>query len=113
MVTLAIEAIAVLANKRGSMLMLRKRNFTRIALLAAAIAVASVGCTKRPSEEELAKLEQATQAAEAAERKLAELRQERMALEQQLESKKQELQQHEAERDDLKQKMEEHNAQGL
>ncbi|MBD3243543.1 MAG: hypothetical protein GF331_23335 [Chitinivibrionales bacterium] len=91
--------------------MLKKYNFMRIALFAAALTVAGVGCTKRPSEEELAKLEQATAAAEAAERKLAELRQERMALEQQLEMKKQELSQHEAERDDLKVKMEEYNAQ--
>ena len=91
--------------------MLRKHNFMRVVLVAATLAVVSVGCTKRPSEEELAKLEQATAAAEAAERKLAELRQERMALEQQLEMKKQELGQHEAERDDLKQKMEEYNAQ--
>jgi septal ring factor EnvC (AmiA/AmiB activator) len=75
-----------------------------------AIAGAGSGCTKRPSEEELAKLDQATQAAEAAERKLAELRTERMALEQQLEAKKQELGQHEAERDDLQQKMNQRNA---
>lgn len=90
--------------------MLRVNGLVRVVLLAAAVGACGVGCTKRPSEEELAKLDQATAAAEAAERKLAELRSERMALEQQLESKKQELGQHEAERDDLKQKMEEHNA---
>ena len=76
-------------------------------LLAAVIAFGSVGCTKRPSEEELAKLDQATAAAEAAERKLADLRSERMALESQLEAKKGELGQHEAEVQDLKQKMQE------
>lgn len=65
----------------------------------------SVGCTKRPSEEELGKLEQARVAAESAEKKLAELRSERMQLEQTLDQKKQELQQHEQERDELKQKM--------
>ena len=90
--------------------MVRKYQFMRIALLAGAIAACSIGCTKRPSEEELARLEQATAAAEAAERKLADLRNERMALESQLEGKKQELGQHEAERDDLKMKMEEYNA---
>lgn len=91
--------------------MLRKQNFMLIALLAGAVALCSVGCTKRPSEEEMAQLEQATAAAEAAERKLAELRNERMALESTLEGKKAELSQHEEERDDLKMKMEEYNAQ--
>ena len=42
------------------------------------------GCTKKPSQEELTKLEEARSAAESAERKLAELRQERMNLENQL-----------------------------
>lgn len=82
----------------------------KITLIAVAVGALSIGCTKRPSEEDLAKLEQSTAAADAAERKLAELRNERMALEQQLEGKKQELGQHEAERDDLKQKMDEYNA---
>ncbi len=68
------------------------------------------GCNK-PSTEELAKLEEARSAAEAAERKLAELRQERMNLESQLSAKEAELREHEAERDDLKEKMEAHNQQ--
>lgn len=63
------------------------------------------GCTKKPNQEELTKLEEARNAAESAERKLAELRQERMSLENQLSQKEAELKQHEAERDDLKQKM--------
>ncbi len=63
------------------------------------------GCTKRPSEEELAKLEEARSAAESAERKLAELRKERMDLENQLAEKKSELQLHEEERDELQEKM--------
>ncbi len=92
-------------------MLMKSHGFARVVLFAAAVAVCGVGCTKRPSEEELAKLDQATQAAEAAERKLAELRNERMALEQQLEMKKGELGQHEAERDDLQQKMNERNAQ--
>lgn len=69
------------------------------------------GCTKKPSDEELARLEEARSAAESAERKLAELRQERMNLESQLSSKEAELREHEAERDDLKEKMEAHNQQ--
>jgi len=67
------------------------------------------GCTKKPSDDELARLEEARSAAESAERKLAELRQERMGLESQLSSKEAELREHEAERDDLKEKMEAHN----
>lgn len=67
------------------------------------------GCTKKPSDEELTRLEEARSAAESAERKLAELRQERMSLESQLSSKEGELREHEAERDDLKEKMEAHN----
>lgn len=67
------------------------------------------GCTKKPSNEELTRLEEARSAAESAERKLAELRQERMSLESQLSSKEDELREHEAERDDLKEKMEAHN----
>lgn len=68
-----------------------------------------VGCTKKPSEEQLSQLEEARAAAESAERKLAELRQERMSLENQLSQKEAELQEHESERDDLKEKMEQHN----
>jgi septal ring factor EnvC (AmiA/AmiB activator) len=76
------------------------------------VAIASVlamgnltGCTKKPSQEELAKLEQARSAAESAEKKLAELRAERSQLEQTLDQKKGELKEHENERDDLKAKM--------
>jgi len=69
------------------------------------------GCTKKPNDEELAKLEEARSAAESAERKLAELRQERMNLESQLSAKEAEMREHEAERDDLKEKMEAHNQQ--
>jgi septal ring factor EnvC (AmiA/AmiB activator) len=85
-------------------MMMKSHQLLRIALLAAALAVCTVGCTNRPSQEELAKLDQATAAADAAERKLADLRTERAQLEQQLDSKKQELGQHEAGRDSLKAK---------
>lgn len=63
------------------------------------------GCTKRPTEDELTKLQEARAAAESAEQKLADLRRERMALEEQLSQKESELREHEAERDDLKEKM--------
>ena len=63
------------------------------------------GCTKRPSDEELMKLEETRSAAESAERKLSELRRERMQLETALQDKQRELQQHEEERDVLKEKM--------
>jgi septal ring factor EnvC (AmiA/AmiB activator) len=79
-----------------------------LVLVAAASLIAMVnlsGCTKKPSAEELTKLEQARSAAEGAEKKLAELRAERQQLEQQLEAKKGELKVNEEERDDVKQKM--------
>jgi len=86
--------------------MLRTNKYVKVFAIAAVVLAGGLGgCTKRPSEEELAKLEEARAAAESAERKLAELRSERMQLEQTLEQKKQELSEHEAERDDLKQKM--------
>ena len=74
-----------------------------IGCFAALIAVA--GCTKRPSEDELARLEEARMSAEAAEQKLAELKRERMELEATLQQKQEELRKHEEERDYLKQKM--------
>ena len=74
------------------------------------VLVGMTGCTKKPTQEELTKLEEAREAAESAEKKLAELRSERMALEETLGQKESELSEHEAERDDLKQKMEERNA---
>lgn len=73
-----------------------------------AVLVGVVGCTKRPNEEELAKLEEQKAAARSAEQKLSELKQERRQLENTLEDKKAELAEHERERDDLKEKMEEH-----
>jgi len=63
------------------------------------------GCTKRPSQEELAKLDEARMAAESAEKKLAELKSERTQLEQALQEKQAELAKQEEELNDLKQKM--------
>jgi cell division protein FtsB len=85
------------------------KNFRRVAqcvMVGSLVAfVGLTGCTKRPSEEELAKLEEARAAAESAERKLAELRRERMDLEAQVQDKESELMRHEEERDELKEKM--------
>jgi septal ring factor EnvC (AmiA/AmiB activator) len=60
------------------------------------------GCTKKPSTQEVSKLEDARSAAEGAEKKLAELKQERLKLEQDLQSKQTELHKNEQERDSLK-----------
>lgn len=87
------------------------KKITKIArcFLAASIVAGmmTAGCTKHPDEEQLAKLKEQRQAAEAAEKKLAELREERMQLEEQLDQKESELTEHERERDDLKEKMDE------
>lgn len=86
--------------------MLKPSRMLTLVAIASVLAMGSMtGCTKKPSQEELAKLEQARSAAESAERKLAELRAERQQLEQTLEAKKSELRDNEAERDELKQKM--------
>jgi septal ring factor EnvC (AmiA/AmiB activator) len=64
------------------------------------------GCgAKKPNQEELSKLEEARAAAEAAEKKLADLKAERMSLEQDLEKKKEELRKAQEERDNTKQKL--------
>jgi septal ring factor EnvC (AmiA/AmiB activator) len=83
-------------------------NLTKLArflLIGSFIAMAGVsGCTKKPSQDELTKLDEAKQAAESAEKKLTELKQERVQLEATLQSKQTELKQNEDERDDLKKK---------
>jgi len=85
-------------------------NFNRLArflLICSFIVTCCItGCTRRPKEEDLTKLEEARNAAESAERKLGELRQERQDLENQLNQKQSELAEHETERDELRQKME-------
>jgi hypothetical protein len=75
-----------------------------VGAFSALIVFGSAGCTKKPSQEEISKLEQARVAAESAEKKLSELRQERMQLEQELQSKQSELSTKEQERNDLKEK---------
>jgi septal ring factor EnvC (AmiA/AmiB activator) len=72
-----------------------------ISAFSALIAIGGAGCTKKPSQEEASKLEQARVAAESAEKKLSELRQERMQLEQELQSKQSELSNKEGELDSI------------
>jgi septal ring factor EnvC (AmiA/AmiB activator) len=82
------------------------RNFIiSLVLITGFLMYAGTGCTKRPSEEELNKLNEARIAAEAAEKKLAELRAERAQLESTLEAKKEELRKAEEERDAIKEKL--------
>jgi peptidoglycan hydrolase CwlO-like protein len=86
--------------------MYKLQKVSRFLLIGCFIAACCMtGCTKRPTEEQLTKLEEARAAVESAERKLAELREERMSLENQLSQKQAELREHEAERDDLREKM--------
>jgi len=73
-------------------------------VFSALLAFGWVGCTKKPSAEEVSKLDEARVAAESAEKKLSELRQERMQLEQELQGKQSDMSNKEQERDDLKAK---------
>ncbi|MFP4522374.1 MAG: hypothetical protein ACLFQK_09535 [Fibrobacterota bacterium] len=82
-----------------------KRIMVLAALLMLIASIGLTGCTKKPSQEELQKLEEAKQAAEDAEQKLADLRSQRSSLESQLETKKEELRKAEEERDAIKQKL--------
>lgn len=88
--------------------MIKRHKIIRLVALASLVTLVGMGCTKRPSEEELAKLDQARAAAESAEKKLAELRSERMELERVLSEKQAELGLHQEEIEDLKQKMATH-----
>ncbi|MDD5674941.1 MAG: hypothetical protein PHC61_12295 [Chitinivibrionales bacterium] len=63
------------------------------------------GCTKKPSQDELTKLDEARTAAESAEKKLSDLRQERQQLEGTLAQKQDKLKSQEQERDSVKQKL--------
>ena len=60
------------------------------------------GCSKRPSKDELSKLEEAKQAALAAEKELDAKKAERAELEKELDKKQKELNDLKAERDDVK-----------
>jgi hypothetical protein len=75
-------------------------------VIASMIAVGGLnGCTKKPSQDELTKLEEARTAAESAEKKLSDLRQERQQLEGTLTQKQDKLKTEEQERDSVKQKL--------
>jgi septal ring factor EnvC (AmiA/AmiB activator) len=102
-----MEHNIVLPTPRRVRAMIRMSRFSRCLVLSSfVVAMCCVsGCTKRPNQEELAKLQEAKSAAESAERKLSELRKERMDLEAQLQAKENELKSHETERDELKNKM--------
>lgn len=63
------------------------------------------GCTKKPSQEEMQRLEEHKAAAESAEKKLSELRKERIKLESDLEGKKEELNTLEAEKQEAEKEM--------
>lgn len=78
----------------------------RFLLIGSFVAMAALtGCTKKPSQDELTKLDEAKTAAESAEKKLTDLRQERVQLENTLQQKQTDLRQNEAGRDDVKKKM--------
>lgn len=84
--------------------MSRVSKVVSIGAFSALIALGGIGCTKKPSQEEVSKLEEARVAAESAEKKLSELRQERMQLEQELQGKQSDLNAKQQERDDLQAK---------
>jgi uncharacterized protein YlxW (UPF0749 family) len=78
----------------------------RMVVIGSFVVMAGVaGCTKKPSQDELSKLDEAKTAAESAEKKLTDLRQERVQLENTLQQKQSDLHQNEQERDDVKKKM--------
>lgn len=81
----------------------------KIAALVAVVAaffIFSIGCSRRPNEEQIRVMEEARSAALAAEQKLADKRQECNQLENQLNQKKQELDAAKQEREDIKQRLE-------
>jgi peptidoglycan hydrolase CwlO-like protein len=86
---------------------MRIARLVKVLVIVAMIAIcgANTGCTKKPSEDELSKLDEAKGAAEGAEKKLYELKQERMRLESELQQKQDELKKSEEERDDIKKKV--------
>jgi hypothetical protein len=69
------------------------------------------GCTQRPDEEQLQRLEEARGAAESAERTKHDKIEERRLLEQEVEQKEGTLERHEEERDDIQEKMDERDNQ--
>jgi Skp family chaperone for outer membrane proteins len=84
--------------------MTRLFKYSRVFLICAfVISSGLIGCSPKPSNEDIGKLEQARVAAESAEKKLHELRQERMQLESELQGKQGELQATEKENAEISQ----------
>lgn len=79
--------------------------FKQIVIAVALGILLAAGCARKPSPEEMGKLDAARLSVEAAEKKLNELREERVKLEATLEAKKEELRRAEAERDSVKAKL--------
>lgn len=65
------------------------------------VAGAFTGCTQKPNQDELSKLDEAKAAAEGAEKKLSDLRQERIKLENDLQGTQSEVQKEEQELDGM------------
>ena len=84
--------------------MTRFSKYSRVFLICTfVISSGLIGCSPKPSNEDIGKLEQARVAAESAEKKLHELRQERMQLESELQGKQGELQATEKENAEISQ----------
>lgn len=106
---LGVMLVSIIVLRKGFSMKM-KSSFAKFLLAAIAMStLVMTGCTKKPNEDELTKLEEARGAAESAEKSLAEKKRERMALEEQVAAKEGELANKEAERDDVKQKMDERN----
>jgi outer membrane murein-binding lipoprotein Lpp len=86
---------------------MRASHVLKLVVIAALIACGGMGagCTKKPGQDELSKLDESRSAAESAEKKLNELKQERTRLESDLQQKQNELKKNEEERDNIKQKV--------
>jgi septal ring factor EnvC (AmiA/AmiB activator) len=84
--------------------MTRFFKFSRVFLICTFfISSGLIGCSPKPNNEDMGKLEQSRAAAESAEKKLHELRQERMQLESELQGKQGELQATEKENAEISQ----------
>lgn len=106
---LGVMLVSIIVLRKGFSMKM-KSSFAKFLLAAIAMStLVMTGCTKKPNEDELTRLEEARGAAESAEKSLAEKKRERMSLEEQVAAKEGELANKEAERDDVKQKMDERN----
>ncbi|ERP39187.1 hypothetical protein [Chitinivibrio alkaliphilus] len=82
------------------------KNLVKLVTISAALsAFMLTGCTQRPDEEQLHRLEEARGAAQSAEQTRYEKVEERRLLEQEVSDKEGTLQRHEEERNDIQQQM--------